>query len=259
MPDKGIERGYLAENSQACPDGWPLPVSGFVLAGGKSSRMGRNKAMLPWHISRTWTETLLDHTANRLRVVCDPVAICGFVPGSQPPGPDSPSLPPNADSALAQIPDARPGTGPLGGIVAALEQSRTDWNLFLAIDLPLLPAGFLRDLLNRVPAGRSEPLCIIPTLSGRPQPLCSVLHRSLACGLRNALESGQYKVMLALQLAAERIAPARPEAVALDLWEIEDLPAEAGLQPREWFLNVNTPADWDRAEELALRSLEEDA
>lgn len=258
MPDKSIERGYLAKKSQACPDGWPLPVSGFVLAGGKSSRMGRNKAMLPWHISRTQTETLLDHTANRLRVVCDPVAICGFVPGSQPPDPDSPNLPLKANSVLTQLPDALAGAGPVGGIVAALEQSRTDWNLFLAIDLPLLPVRFLRDLLTRVPAARSEPLCIIPMLSGRPQPLCSLVHRSLAGGLRNAMESGQYKVMLALQLATEKIAPACPAAAAVDLWQIEDLPAEGGLQPREWFLNVNTPADWNRAEELALRSLDED-
>lgn len=220
--------------------------------------MGRNKAMLPWPISRTRTETLLDHATKRLRRVCDPVILCGFVNGSASSDPDSARAAVKTDGVVAQIPDALPGAGPLGGIVPALEQSRTDWNLFVAIDLPLLPVGFLRNLLHRIADARAPFLCVVPMLSGKPQPLCSILHRSLASGLRSALDSGQYKVMLALQAAAENLVGPSAEPAALDLWEIKDLPVEAGLQPQEWLLNVNTPADWNRAEELALRSMDQD-
>ena len=205
-------------------------VSGFVLAGGKSSRMGRNKAMLPW--PGTDGGTLLSHAVDRVRQVCASVQICGQVR-------DLEGF--SAGPALACLPDSLPDAGPLGGIVSALEQSRTDWNLFLAVDLPLVPTVFLQSLLTRVPTDGEAPCCVIPTLEGQPQPLCSLLHRLLAVDLRRALEAGKYKVMLAIETAGRR----------MDLWEIQELTAVDNLPPREWFLNVNTPTEWDHARWLA--------
>lgn len=205
-------------------------VSGFVLAGGKSSRMGRNKAMLPW--PGPDGGTLLSHAVDRVRKVCASVQICGLVS-------DLEGC--SAGPALAVLPDSIPDAGPLGGIVSALEQSRTDWNLFLAVDLPLVPTVFLHSLLTRVPTDGGAPCCVIPTLDGQPQPLCSLLHRSLTVAMRCALEAGNYKVMLAIQTAGRR----------MDLWEIQELAAVDNLLPREWFLNVNTPTEWNHAQWLA--------
>lgn len=201
-------------------------VSGFVLAGGKSSRMGRNKAMLPWNSSNR--ETLLDHAVDRLRQICASVKICGLQSQSQ-------------KLSLPCLSDSLPDTGPLGGIVAALEQSTTDWNLFLAVDLPLVPVIFLQSLLARI-STHGGPLCVIPALQGQPQPLCSLLHRSLAPELRRALEAGKYKLTLAFHAAAGQ---------AVDLWEIQDLKAATMLRPEDWFLNVNTPSEWEQARKLA--------
>lgn len=207
-------------------------ISGFVLAGGKSSRMGRNKAMLPWPGADADGGTLLSHAVDRVRQVCASVQICGLASDFE----ES-----SSGTALAFLPDSLPDTGPLGGIVSALEQSRTDWNLFLAVDLPLVPAVFLQSLLTRVPTDGDAPCCVIPTLDGQPQPLCSLLHRSLAAALRGSLESGKYKVMLAIQGTGLR----------LDLWQIQELTAVDNLAPREWFLNVNTPTEWNLAQRLA--------
>ena len=105
-------------------------ISGFVLAGGRSSRLGRDKALLPWPPNATAegnSQTLLQHSIARLQRVCATVSICA-----------------NRDDlpfAGTILPDALPGSGPLGGIVAALETSTTDWNLVLAVDLPFLPSG----------------------------------------------------------------------------------------------------------------------
>src|SRR6185437_16163172 len=100
-------------------------ISGFILAGGKSSRFGQDKVFLPWNRG-----TLLDHATDRLSQVCAAVQICS-----------SRELRSQAtdNKTLPAIPDALPNAGPLAGIVSALENSPTEWNFFLAVDLPLVP------------------------------------------------------------------------------------------------------------------------
>jgi molybdopterin-guanine dinucleotide biosynthesis protein A len=97
-----------------------MKTAGYVLAGGRSTRMGRDKALLILD-----GETLVQRALRTLAEVCDEVAIAGGAPH------------------LAQfgrlIPDPIPDSGPLAGIVAALEQSTHEWNLFLAVDVPFVP------------------------------------------------------------------------------------------------------------------------
>ncbi len=213
-------------------------ISGFVLAGGRSSRMGRDKAMLPWQGA-----TLLDHAEHRLRQVCKTVRICAGRTGL-------------ADDERF-IKDAVPDCGPLGGIVAALERSQTAWNFFLAVDLPLVPVEFLQAMVACVQSIRpadEQTVCIIPQVSGLPQPLCALYRRDLAPGLRDALEGGEYKIMLALREAAERLgfSPA-----SVDLRDAETFIASAKIPtPRnasEWFWNINTPEDWRQLQERNSR------
>ena len=85
----------------------PVAAAGFVLAGGHSRRMGRDKARLPWG-----DVTLLDHALERLRRVCSDVAI---LPGAEPR---------YLDAGAPVLPDAARASGPLGGLVTALEQAR---------------------------------------------------------------------------------------------------------------------------------------
>lgn len=223
-------------------------ASGYVLAGGTSSRMGRNKAMLPWRSSAGKGQTLLAHAVDRLLQVCATTSICGDAASLQA---GNSAQPMATKQTVRFLPDALPGTGPLGGVVAALEQTATDWNLFLAVDLPLVPVSFLQSLLARTATSTGELLCVVPLLAGMPQPLCSLLHRSLAPGLRRALQAGQYKLMLAFRTAVAQTVSRQPESSPLDLWDIQDVPAPTLLRPEEWFLNVNTPADWEHAQKLA--------
>src|SRR5438034_11030300 len=96
-----------------------IEVSGFVLAGGKSTRMGQDKALLDWH-----GQTLLNHMVNLLRAVADQVHVVG----------------------RDHLPDHWPGLGPLSGIATGLETGLTDANLFVAVDLPHLTKDFLKYL-----------------------------------------------------------------------------------------------------------------
>jgi molybdenum cofactor guanylyltransferase len=184
-------------------------ISGFVLAGGRSSRLGLDKVLLPWN-----GQTLLGHAVERLQQVCGTVRVCADrddLPAHQPP-----------------IHDALPGAGPLSAIVAALEQSQTPWNLFLAVDLPLVPVDLLKALAART-------------------------NHNHAGGLHRALEQGKYKVMLALQEAAASVerASVKSRVEFFDLRNFAAADVTPGLEASEWLLNINTPQDWQLAQELA--------
>src|SRR5579862_3772381 len=106
-------------------------VGGFVLAGGKSSRMGRDKALLEID-----GESLLARAARLVRAVLNEPVVIGFTSGHETQG-------------LKIVADDFPGYGPLGGIATALHISTTPWNLVIACDLPYLTEPWLEYLVER--------------------------------------------------------------------------------------------------------------
>jgi len=147
-----------------------MQLTGFVLAGGRSTRMGRDKAELDWH-----GRTLLEHMLDVLHTVADPVRVVGRAP----------------------LPDTRPGLGPLSGIATGLEATFSDANMFVAVDLPFLTQDFLKFLQQRILAssypllackiGSAFPLCL-----GVWRPMLPEIHRRLSAGLlsvRGLIES----------------------------------------------------------------------
>jgi molybdopterin-guanine dinucleotide biosynthesis protein A len=134
-----------------------LDITGFVLAGGKSTRMGRDKAVLQLE-----GRTLLDLALSTLRQVCKQVMV----------------LAPRelyANFGAEVVEDIFPGCGPLGGIHAALSRTRTEFNLIIAVDTPFLSADFLGFMAERAMA--SGAVVTTPEIAGYRQPLCSVYSR----------------------------------------------------------------------------------
>src|SRR5947207_935848 len=127
--------------------------AGYVLVGGASSRMGQDKARLPLE-----GKTLLDRVAAAVEEAAGSVTLVG--------APER-----YANLGLRAVPDGRPGCGPLAGIHAALTDSRAEWNLIAACDMPLIAAPFLRSLLDAAESSGAD--CLIPSgPSGHPEPLC---------------------------------------------------------------------------------------
>lgn len=195
-------------------------MNAFILAGGQSTRMGRDKALLEFH-----GRPLIVHAIAKLRAL-------GFAPrvaGSRP----------DLTNYAPVIPDNHPGSGPLGGIEAALSASDSNLNLFLPIDLPLLPLEFLRWMTAR--ARQTSALATIPCLQDHPQPLCGIYHCALLPHAQSALAVGDRKVMRVVENAA---AASRSK---LDRFDIETIAAcldfSATLPVHRWFQNLNTPAD----------------
>jgi molybdopterin-guanine dinucleotide biosynthesis protein A len=157
-------------------------AAGFVLAGGQSSRMGKDKALLT-----LGGEPLIARGVRKLSRVCAEVAIAG---GSE-----------DLASFGRVILDNSLGCGPLGGIVSALEQSPFEWNLFLAVDAPFVPVSVLKALLFAADGFRG--VCVMARVQGRMQPLCAVYSKGALEVLRQELAAGRWKVTQAIAAAGE--------------------------------------------------------
>src|SRR5215469_11815354 len=188
-------------------------VTGFVLAGGKSTRMGTDKALL-----ELAGRPLIEHMLELARSVCPQVCVVGD---------------PGKYSRLAPvIHDLYAGQGPLAGVHAALSHSETNLNLILGVDLPFLSADFLSYLISQ--ARTSGAVVTVPVADGFVQTLCAVYRREFAEFAGRALTAGQNKVDAIFAQTSVR-----------QLFE-EEL-AEAGFGP-QMFRNVNTKEDWQQAQ-----------
>jgi molybdopterin-guanine dinucleotide biosynthesis protein A len=196
-------------------------MNGFILAGGRSTRMGSDKALLNYA-----GRPLIAHAV----AVLQDAGLTPHILGTRP----------DLAGYAPVIEDLHPGCGPLGGIEAALASSGSEWNVFLPVDLPLLPAVFLRYLLERAMITGAP--ATIPTLGGQRQPLCAVYGRSLHAGVAAALQAGDYKVTRVIEDAAKAL------HAEIDVFSVEAVAGARGDWPfdppgHRWFQNVNTPAD----------------
>src|SRR5690242_19771847 len=130
-----------------------MDASGFILAGGRSSRMGTDKSLL-----RFGNSTLIESAVDRLRRVTTEVAIVS----------------PRNDLVryAPVIHDIYPDRGPLGGIHAALASSGHELNLMLAVDMPFVDPELLRRVL--AVADESQTTVTAPQTRDGWQPLCAV-------------------------------------------------------------------------------------
>ncbi len=181
---------------------------GFIIAGGKSSRMGADKAFLDFH-----GQTLLDHALTALRAACENVTIVGD--------------PAKFSKYAAVVEDIFPGCGPLAGIHSALVYSKAELNLMLAVDMPFVIAELLAFLFAA--AEKTDAIVTVPRAGKGLQPLCAVYRRDFAVIAERALRAGKYKVDTTF--------------VGLSMRVIEESElAAAGFSERSFF-NLNTPQD----------------
>lgn len=201
-------------------------IEAFVLAGGGSTRMGRDKASL-----EVAGRTLIEHMLIKLHSLNLPVRVAGA----------------RVDlTGFAEVThDAYPGCGPLAGIEAALRATHAPRNLCIAIDLLLLPPPLLHYLLQR--AELTGAAATIPCAAGRPQPLCAVYRRELLPVLSAALAAGDFKVMRVIEAAALAIGQRIDRFDCERIWPTLDWPNLDSRQPRvtvgDAFLNCNAPPD----------------
>jgi molybdopterin-guanine dinucleotide biosynthesis protein A len=193
---------------------WPA-ASCVLLAGGKSSRMGTNKALLRFDDGTS----VIERIVSRVSQLCAEVLVVTNTPSDY------------AFLGLPMFGDECPGASSLGGIYTGLLHASSERALALSCDLPLVLPELVEYLLG-LPFDYDV---LMPFIEGRQQPLHAIYARSCLQAMRTQIESGDLKIVRLLDSLRSRVV------------------TEAELNP-DWvqsFRNMNTPEDWEAVKKLA--------
>ncbi len=197
-------RGQTAMRRRAVPSATRNPFTAVLLAGGRSTRMGCDKAGLLIDGVPLWQRQL----ATLQALAPDELLISGRLDG------------PFAGAGIPIIVDDVPGLGPLGGLATILRQMKYERLLLLAIDLPAMTSAFLESLL---PVNG-----VVPFLEGHFEPLAAVYpRRVLPIAERCLAESDHSMQHFIRQGVAESLLAPKPLSAA----------------ERAFFRNANSPSD----------------
>lgn len=195
-----------------------LRAGAYVLAGGGSTRFGRDKALVEFAGKPMLARMieLLRNTSNDVKIVSAPQKYTDF--------------------ETRVVVDRWPGEGPLGGIVTALlytqgNEPAYEWNLIVSCDMPFLTTDWMNFLTER--AAKSEAQVVLPHSEHGPEPLCACWRTDAVETLQSAFEGGVRKVTQGISLLSAEVLDERD-------WKRFD---SAG----RLFWNMNTAGDYEEA------------
>ena len=182
-------------------------VTGAILVGGQSSRLGRDKVLLP-----LGGKPLAVHMHTLLADLFSKILLIGH------------ARPELEKIGLKCVPDLIPEKGVLGGIYTALKLCKTPYVFVVGADMPFLTPS----LINEVLAGRHKADAVIPMGPKGREPLCAVYSKACTRTLRKSIETDVLKVI-----------------PALDGLKIESPGITQGDREPDPFININYPEDLD--------------
>jgi molybdenum cofactor guanylyltransferase len=192
-------------------------LTGLVIAGGKSSRMGVEKGLVQFG-----GKPLIIYPVELLKQVCSSVII---------------SANSNAFDFL-KLPvtmDITPGSGPMAGIYSGLTTASTENIFVLSCDMPLMNIGLLQYLISSSEGAKT----IVVWHKGYAEPLCGIYHRDLIGELEGHIAEEKFKLISFLEKVNARYIHIN-----------ESMP----FYNPDLFLNVNTPRDLMRGEAFLVKN-----
>lgn len=202
--------------------GTDIEVSGVILAGGLSRRLGRDKAVEPVDgvplIGRVMSR--LSKVSQQTVVVVNEAGRVAALP-----------LPASAKTAV----DIYPDKGSLGGIFTGLSAADGEWAFVVSCDMPFLNTKLLARMLSL----REGFDVVVPVIDGRPEPTHALYNKACLPHMQRRLEADELKIIgffeevRVFYLAEEELDRLDPDRLS--------------------FFNVNTQKDLDRAHELAAQ------
>ena len=191
-------------------------VSGLVVAGGTSTRLGTDKRVV-----RLAGITLLDRAVDILTAMSDDVMVAAR---------DAVRVP----DGVRVVPDPLPDRGPMAGILAGLRHARRARLLVIPVDMPMLTPSFLRFLVDVDP----DAAVTVPRWQPGLEPLVAVYHKVCAAALTELVEHGTTAIHAFIN------------STGLQVHRVDEPELRAHGDPAQLFLNINTPEDLTLAETL---------
>jgi len=195
----------------------PADLSLAILAGGRSSRMGTDKAFVRV-LGRPLIEEILSQSAG--------LGMESLIITNQP-----------AEYAYLGVPlfgDVLPDKGPLGGLYTALHSATRPHVLCIACDMPFVVRPLLDFLISLIPEGDA----IVPRLAGEAEPFRAIYSRACLAPIRAALDAGRMRMISFFPDVRVRFV----DEAEIDQFDPQHLS----------FFNVNTPEDLEQDRRLAL-------
>ena len=149
----------------------------FILAGGKSSRMGSDKGLMTFH-----GKPMVLHVADILSRSFHSVQIIS-----------------NSDAytkfGFEVIPDDIPGIGPIGGIVTGLRKSTSEWSFFAACDMPMITTDLIKSLADEID-NQNTAVCdaILFSTGGRLEPVFGLYHKNALVKFEEMIAANQFRL-----------------------------------------------------------------
>jgi molybdopterin-guanine dinucleotide biosynthesis protein A len=190
------------------------PITGVILAGGKSSRMGQNKALMS-----LGGKCLVDRVVEVMRSVFDDLLMVTNTPDVY------------ADLGMPMVPDVWPEKGSLGGVYSAIYHVATPYCLVVACDMPFLRAAVLRYLITQM----ADYDVVVPDVLGELQTLHAIYSKACLQPIERRLETNRLRIVgffpdvRVRTVTASELEPYDPELLA--------------------FQNLNTPEEFQAAEQ----------
>ena len=205
-------------------------AEGFVLAGGLSSRMGRDKPVIEiaGRALILYALEILREAGLEARIAGARSDLSEFAP------------------VISDSPEES-GLGPLAGICAGLAKCRCQFTAFLPVDQPLIPASLIEFLVHH--AVVTEAAVTVVSVAEFVQPFPAIVDRAALASLKASLLSGDRNCLKAFRGAGNSMDGSFNVLPLELLVQSGQVLHPRALHPSQWYLNVNTPEDLKLLEE----------
>ncbi len=149
-----------------------MQITGIILSGGKSTRMGTDKALIQIN-----GKTMLEHVIRICQPFCSQILISSnnFT---------------HEIFGYKIIPDETKNCGPMGGIYSCLKQSDTDWNFIISVDAIFVEPDFVAFILSET----GDFAAVVPFHNNGKEPLIALYHKNGLAEMKKMLDSGNFKM-----------------------------------------------------------------
>ena len=204
-------------------------ITGIILSGGQSSRMGEDKALM-----KVGTKTILELVIDKIKPFCDEIII------------SADKIDDYSEFGYKVVPDKYKNSGPLAGIYSSLLESNSEKNFIISCDLPLVSSKLIKQLIEI----NTDKEIVLPVTNGKYHHLCGIYSKSVLERAEEILRKGNVETLNERRETKNGNFKKKTSVKKLlDISEVELVDVTKMVSENE-FLNMNTKEDFAIIEKL---------